>query len=56
MNGYHTYKVHIPKTRAEQSAYTVGFFPQSTKILYMSTTDTITKAVAGIGKFLKNLQ
>ena len=55
MNGYRTYKVYIPKTRAERSAGVVDFFPQSTKMPFMSTTDVITKAVADIRKFLKNL-
>ena len=44
MNGYFTYKVYTPKTRAEQSADNVKIFPQSTKMPFMSTPDAITKA------------
>ena len=51
MSGYHTYKIYIPKTREEISADTVKFFPQSTKMPFMSTTDVITKVVANIGFF-----
>ena len=43
MNGYCKYKIYIPNNRADQSTDTVVFFPQSTKMPFMSTIDAIKK-------------
>ena len=55
MNGYRMYKVYIPFSRERKSTETVKEFPQSTKMLIMSTTEAIKKAVANISLFWKIL-
>ena len=52
MNGYRTYKVYVPNTREDISVETVGIFPQSTKMYFLSATYAIIKVVSDIVQFL----
>ena len=53
-DGYRCYRVYVTSTRSERNPNRVEFFPQHTKVPFMSTADAATKAATDLIDILKH--